>query len=77
LTASYNGPIVVDMGTTRYILTPVGSQDRYGVTDREIGRLVRFKADGRWRMWSNVHRAIAGANALNGFEAYRFGGFNA
>jgi hypothetical protein len=55
---------------TRYLLQPVGESGRYGVLDQTTGRLVRFRADGRLRSWSNVARAIAGANALNGREVY-------
>ncbi len=56
---------------TRYLLQPVGEQGRYGVLDQQTGRLARFRADGRWRSWSNVGRAITGANALNGRTVYR------
>jgi len=56
----------------RYLLDPVGEQGRYGVRDTQTGQLVRFRADGRWRRWSSVQRAIEGANTLNGREVYTY-----
>jgi hypothetical protein len=57
-------------GGVRYVLESVGEQGRYGVRDTQTGELVRFRADGRWRRWSSVERAIEGANALNGRAVY-------
>jgi hypothetical protein len=57
----------------KFVLRAVGDQGRYGVADVVTGKLVKFRADGRSRSWSSVQRAIAGVNALNGWQSYTYG----
>jgi hypothetical protein len=56
---------------TRYLLQPVGENGRLmAFSTRPRGASCGSARMGRLRSWSNVARAIAGANALNGREVY-------